>query len=277
MSNKGDQCFQCQELGHNACHCPNVCCFDCDEYGHIAVDCPDRIPPSGTLACHKRHHSHTRHYMPDQLLANTTGTGTDIAGQDHSHTPTDIRSHSHNNSHRSHSRSHHRCTLQDTITPALITITMTHHTGDQSSCRSLSTHSRDCSRSRSCTSYKPSKNTSSKSSSSSSKTTVKPQDKKQKKVMIDMPAIRLLQLRWHLQWLWRWFKLKKPSLSNAPHEQGGPSMEETITIVVHIMDCPTITIHAGKCYKALIDSEATISLLQYSIYKNIEDSYKTSI
>ena len=37
-------------------------------------------------------------------------------------------------------------------------------------------------------------------------------------------------------------------------------MEETIT-VAHIMDCPTITIHAGKCYKALIDSGADISLL----------------
>ena len=37
-------------------------------------------------------------------------------------------------------------------------------------------------------------------------------------------------------------------------------MEERIT-VVHIMDCPMITVHAGKCYKALIDSGATISLL----------------
>ena len=54
MSNKGDQCFQCQELSHIACHCPNVCCFECDEYGHIAVDCADRIPPSGMPACHKR-------------------------------------------------------------------------------------------------------------------------------------------------------------------------------------------------------------------------------
>ena len=53
-------------------------------------------------------------------------------------------------------------------------------------------------------------------------------------------------------------------------------MEETIT-VVHIMDCSMITVHAGKCYKALIDSEATISLLQCSTYKNIEDSYKTPI
>ena len=53
-------------------------------------------------------------------------------------------------------------------------------------------------------------------------------------------------------------------------------MEETIT-VAHTMDCPMITVHAGKCYKALIDSGAAISLLQYSTYKNIEDSYKTPI
>ena len=53
-------------------------------------------------------------------------------------------------------------------------------------------------------------------------------------------------------------------------------MQETITIV-HIMDCPMITVHAGKCYKALIDSGTAISLLRYSTYKNIEDSYKTPI
>ena len=40
---------------------------------------------------------------------------------------------------------------------------------------------------------------------------------------------------------------------------------------------PTITVHAGKCYKALIDSGAAISLLRYSTYKNIEDSFKTPI
>ena len=43
------------------------------------------------------------------------------------------------------------------------------------------------------------------------------------------------------------------------------------------MDCPTITVHAGKHYKALIDSGAARSLLRYSAYKNIEDSYKTPI
>ena len=43
------------------------------------------------------------------------------------------------------------------------------------------------------------------------------------------------------------------------------------------MGCPTITVHAGKCYKALIDSVATISLPRYSTYKKIEDCYKTLI
>ena len=53
-------------------------------------------------------------------------------------------------------------------------------------------------------------------------------------------------------------------------------MEESITVAC-TMDCPMITLHAGKCYKALINSRAAISLLQYSTYKNIEDSFKTTI
>ena len=40
---------------------------------------------------------------------------------------------------------------------------------------------------------------------------------------------------------------------------------------------PHIIVHAGKCYKALIDSGATISLLRYSTYNKIEDCYKTPI
>ena len=34
-------------------------------------------------------------------------------------------------------------------------------------------------------------------------------------------------------------------------------MEGTIT-VAYITDCPTITVHAAKCYKALINSGAVI-------------------
>ena len=57
---------------------------------------------------------------------------------------------------------------------------------------------------------------------------------------------------------------------------GGPNMQETVTMA-HIMDCPMITVHAGKHYKALIDSGTAISLLQYSTYQNIENSFKTPI
>ena len=38
MSHEEYCCFQCQESGHIAHHCPNVQCFKCDEYGHIVMD-----------------------------------------------------------------------------------------------------------------------------------------------------------------------------------------------------------------------------------------------
>ena len=43
------------------------------------------------------------------------------------------------------------------------------------------------------------------------------------------------------------------------------------------MDCPMITVHAGKYFKALINSGDAISLLWYSTYKNIENSFKSPI
>ena len=53
-------------------------------------------------------------------------------------------------------------------------------------------------------------------------------------------------------------------------------MAEIITVAC-IMDCPTITVHAGKYYKELIDSGVTILLLRYSTYKKIEDCYKIPV
>ena len=185
MSNKGYQCFQCQELGHILSHCLNVHCFECDEYSHIAVDCPDRIPPSGMPAHQKRQHSNTRHH--------TRSTSRHHCWDRHRHSRSRSQSHSCgyqsqicNNSHRSHSRSHqrhhHRSTSQHHYSS---TYHYCHDTPHWRSSSHLSTHSRDHSRSRSHTLYKPSKNTSSKSSSSSSRTAVKPLDKKHWKVMID--------------------------------------------------------------------------------------------
>ena len=68
--------------------------------------------------------------------------------------------------------------------------------------------------------------------------------------------------------------IEEPSPSS--HTWGGLLTKDTVTIA-HITDCPTITVHAGKHYKALIDSGATISLLRYSTYKKIQDCYKTPI
>ena len=44
-----------------------------------------------------------------------------------------------------------------------------------------------------------------------------------------------------------------------------------------MMDCPTITVHTRKCYKALNDSGAAISLIRYLTYQLIDDSFKTPI
>ena len=67
---------------------------------------------------------------------------------------------------------------------------------------------------------------------------------------------------------------RRPSPSS--HTWGGLPNKDTI-IISHITDCPTITVHTRKCYKALIDSGVAISLLLYSTYKTIEDCYKTPI
>ena len=74
MSSKDTKCFQCQESGNIACHCPNIRCFDCSEYGHIVADCPDRIPPSRTPAHHKKHDSNTRHCIRSTSRHHTRST-----------------------------------------------------------------------------------------------------------------------------------------------------------------------------------------------------------
>ena len=60
------------------------------------------------------------------------------------------------------------------------------------------------------------------------------------------------------------------------HSWRGLPSNDIITIA-HITDCPTVTVHAGKHYQALIDSGVTISLIRHSTYKQIDDCYKTPI
>ena len=136
-----------------------------------------------------RDNTPTQGIMQDELLHTTTGQAQNSRSRSQSHSHR-YQSHNCNNSHRSNSRSHHRWHHRST--------SQHHHPNTyryccdtqhqrSSSCRGSLTHSRDCSISRSHTSYKPSRNTLSKSSSSSSQTTVKAKDKMQRRVMIDNP------------------------------------------------------------------------------------------
>ena len=132
MSHEGDQCFQCQELGHIIHHCLNVCCFECNEYGHVVAHCSDRIYHHACLDT-IRDNTLTQGIMPDQPLDTTARTGTDIAGWDHSHTLMDIEATVtiiHAEVIPDHITDATTGALHDTITPVLITIAVTHHTGD---------------------------------------------------------------------------------------------------------------------------------------------------
>ena len=68
----------------------------------------------------------------------------------------------------------------------------------------------------------------------------------------------------------------EPSPSSDHNEQGGLFSNKHVTIAL-ITDCPTIMVHTGKCYKALIDSGAAISLVRYSTYQTIDNSLRTAI
>ena len=92
------------------------------------------------------------------------------------------------------------------------------------------------------------------------------------------PTHWLLQLRWSLQWLGRGLrssKLIEPSpCSDSMNREGYLQVTRWLAL---IMDCPTITVHAGKCYKALIDLGAAISLIRYSTYQTIDSSFRTPL
>ena len=130
MSNEEDQCFQGQELGHIACHCPNTQCFECDEYGYISADCQTGYHHQACLHT-VRVNTPVQGFMPDLLLDIVTGTVTDVAGQDHSHNLTDIEVTvitTHTEVIPGHIKVTITGALLNTITPALAIITMIHHT-----------------------------------------------------------------------------------------------------------------------------------------------------
>ena len=97
------------------------------------------------------------------------------------------------------------------------------------------------------------------------------------RVKIEDPHIYYLSSNDHFQWLRRWlrsFELTEPSPSSDSHEQGWLHPNDQVTVAL-ITDFPTVTVHTGKCYKALIDLEVALSLIRYSTYQNVDSSFKT--
>ena len=76
----------------------------------------------------------------------------------------------------------------------------------------------------------------------------------------------------------RCFKLLEPSSSSDEDsdELGGQPQPQQFTMGL-VSDCPAVIVHAGKCFKALIDSGVTISLMCTSLYSMIEGHYKTRL
>ena len=176
MSLEEDYCFQCQESGHLAHHCPNVCCFKCDEYGHIVMDCLHRIPPSGTPACHHRPKSHSSHHTKSTSCHHNKDRYRHSRARSQSH-PCRYHSKSCHDSYRGHSWSHHRDNRQHHRSGSQPphSSTNTHHPCHNtphcrsSSHRSSSAYSRDHRRVHFPPASKPTKKTSHHSSSHSSK------------------------------------------------------------------------------------------------------------
>ena len=135
MSNKEDCCFQYQDPGHIAWHCPDIRCYESEEYGHIIMVCPHRIPPSRTPVMH--HKLHKSHHTRLNLKHHDEDWNKWSKSRSQSHYRRHCSS-SHHDSHRGHSRSqhwdrhsHYRAVHNNLAQPTEDTATdlvMTHHT-----------------------------------------------------------------------------------------------------------------------------------------------------
>ena len=97
MTTDQDKCFQCQEVGHMVCYCPNIKCYDCDNYGHVAMDCPNKIPPSGMPARHRPGPSSRNQRSSSRYHSNSSRSRHEHRRSRYSHSwyqPCDHRKHS---------------------------------------------------------------------------------------------------------------------------------------------------------------------------------------
>ena len=287
MSNN-DRWFVC---GHQSfwLPLPAVQFYSCNEFGHFAQDCPNMIPLFGTpqhqeKSCSRPQYTHiqgtiTLHPLWAQIWEtfyfncsqphhhSQCNKSSSNSRRHSSHTPSSQCSSLHCPSadKSSHHHSHHDTPHMYSHTPSCTC----HFSHWHHSCH----YSIDWSQSHSSNSYftvwgtqpmrkaKPHPRPSTPKKSQQSKTVII-QDSHQ-----TLPQIR------HLLWS---FKLLEPSHSSNEDEQVGQSLSIHYTPGL-VSDYPTVTVHTGKRFKALINSEAAISLAHTSVNNMTEDCYKTKI
>ena len=196
MSHNEDHCFQCQDSGHIAHHCPNVHWFECNEFGHIVVDCPHRIPPSGTPAHHHRSPSQHRHHNSSTLCHCPTYRHRSSRSRSQSH-HWRYHSQSHHKAFRACSRSHHRDNRRHIRSSShwqhskTSTHCSCHNTPHKrsSSHRSSSIYSWDCSRSHCQSANRPAKTISCQNSSHCGRSYSNIHNKRNPRVTIDDPQM----------------------------------------------------------------------------------------
>ena len=261
MSNDEDCCFWCQEQGHIAWNCPHIRCFECDEYGHIVMDCPHRIPSLGTS---KTSPTQTSQKLPcpGQVQGTTMKTGTGKVIPDHNLIFIDIAArvitiHTEATpgydigiiaatpgvAHETHAP-HIEITAINPTTPEIIHHVHIHPTNLQGEICTGHIHI-------------PADHEANHISRRTWGVTI--EDPHTDYYSSDEHSSDSGEEADHLNWV-------------SPLQVVNPMNKEG-----YLCTSPTITIHAGKCYKALTNSGTAISLIRYSTYQSIDDSFKTPI
>ena len=287
MMSNDNNCFVYRKKGHIGHHYPQALCHNCDDFGYFTCDFSEKVAPSETpchqnWSCSQLHSNHSCRDM-SHFFDHRCSHGNHLRGQDLIINPS-VRSCSHQQRHTSCSISHHDShsyypstdTLEDIPTRIPHTNTGTTHLVTHHTRVSHHTYSTDCSQS-------ISRNSSGTTYGLHTRKISKPHSWR------EIPPYTQAQKEGHysgltkgfllrIEWRLRYFKLLKPSSCSDEDsdERGGLTQLQQYTIGL-IFDCLPVTVHAGKCYKALVDSSAAISSMQTSIYKMIENHYKTCI
>ena len=266
-----DRHFVGGQTGDFGYHCPSAQCYGYNEFGHFAQDCPHKIPPSRMSCYHGR--SHSKHwYIHTQRDRSHSYYGPRhrdiLAG--HSPTPIPTMTEATVIEGTPHATLQAMATVNATLQP----MNAPHHPlhNDTKRCSHTPSHTHHFShRCNSCHSMDQRWS----HSSNSHHTAQGSEPRKVKQCQDPQPpqnpplqdchhpgfCFRFFTRFW--QWLWS-FILLGLSPSRDKDKWGGNSSNHYTTGL--ISDFLTVTVHAGKGFKALNSSRPALSLVLSNVY-----------